>query len=131
MSAPLHNEMAAAMEQLRERQKELTAAVGRAQEVSESATSRDRMVKATVNGQGQLTELELKGRRWRDLAPKELSAKIVEAVGEAQRAAAAATHEVMTGLLPPGLDLERLRTSGPDLDGMFASMLKDAEGWLR
>ena len=89
------------------------------------------MLKTTVDGQGRLTELVFNGKRWREMAPKELGAKIVEVVADAQRGAAEATSELMGGLVPAGVDLEELRSAGPDLEAMMDSAIADVDRWSR
>lgn len=131
MFSSFENEMTEAMRELRGKQEEIAAAFGRLQEATATATSGDRMLKATVDGQGRLTELAFNGKRWREMAPKELGAKIVEVVADAQRQAAATTNELMAGLVPAGLDLERLRDNGPDLEAMIDTAIEDAGRWSR
>ena len=126
MFSSLHNEMTEALTSLRAEQEKIAAALGKLGEVTASATTKDRTIKATVDGQGRLVELDFKGQKWRDLAPKELGAKIVEVVTEAQQQASGATVELMAGLTPPGVDLERLRVEGPDLEAMITSVIEDA-----
>ena len=82
-----------------------------------SATSKDRMVTATVDGRGRLVDLDLAGTRYRRLAPAELTARIVETVRAAQEDAAHATATMLTGLLPDGLGMP---VDGEfDLEAMF------------
>ncbi|MEU3269285.1 YbaB/EbfC family nucleoid-associated protein [Saccharomonospora sp. NPDC006951] len=131
MFSPLHNEIDEAMREMRAKQEELTGAFDKLREVTATAASKDRAIQATVDSQGKLTDLTLSGKRWRDMAPKELGAKIVEVVTDAQDQAAAATASAMAGFLPEGLDLDRLRESGPDLAAMFDDALKDEGTWRR
>jgi DNA-binding protein YbaB len=131
MSAPLHDGMASALSELRAQQEKIAGAVSRLQAVTTSSSTKDKMVTAAVDGQGKLVELSFRGRRWRDLAPKELAAKIVEVVGDAQDKASAETAGVMSDLVPAGLDLERLRQLGPDLDSMFNEAIEEARRWRK
>jgi hypothetical protein len=131
MFSSLHNEMTEALTSMRAEQEKIAAALGKLGEVTASATTKDRTIKATVDGQGRLVELDFKGQKWRDLAPKELGAKIVEVVTEAQQQASGATMELMAGLTPPGVDLERLRVDGPDLEAMITSVIEDTGRWAR
>ena len=131
MFSSLHNEMTEALTSLRADQEKIAAALGKLGEVTASATTKDRTIKATVDGQGRLVELDLKGQKWREMAPKELGAKIVEVVTEAQQQASGATVELMAGLTPTGVDLERLRVDGPDLEAMIASAIEDSGRWSR
>lgn len=131
MYSSLHNEMTEALTSLRAEQEKIAAALGKLGEVTASATTKDRTIKATVDGQGRLVELALKGQKWREMAPKELGVKIVEVVTEAQRQASGATAELMAGLTPTGVDLERLRVDGPDLEAMITSVIEDTGRWTR
>lgn len=131
MFSPLHNEMTVAMRDLRAKQEQIAAALTGLQEATATATSKDRAIKATVDGQGRLTEVVFNGQRWRDMAPKELGAKIVEVVAEAQRNAAQSVNEVMGGLVPDGVDLDRLREMGPDLESMMDEAIADTGRWTR
>jgi len=131
MFSSLHNEMTEALTSLRAEQEKIAAALAKLGEVTASATTKDHTIKATVDGQGRLVELDFKGQKWRDLAPKELGAKIVEVVTEAQQQASGATVELMAGLTPTGVDLERLRVEGPDLEAMITSVIEDTGRWSR
>lgn len=131
MFSSFENEMTGALRELRAKQEEIAAALGKVREATATATSKDRMLKATVDGQGRLTELAFNGTRWREMAPKELGAKIVEVVADAQRGAAEATSELMGGLVPAGVDLEELRSAGPDLEAMMNSAIADVDRWSR
>jgi DNA-binding protein YbaB len=131
MYAPLHNEMTSALSELRAQQEKIADAVGQLQEVTTTSSTKDNMVSATVDGQGRLVEMSFRGRRWRDLAPKELAAKIVEVVTDAQGKAFAATAGVMSDLVPAGMDIERLREVGPDLESMFAEAIEEARRWQK
>jgi DNA-binding protein YbaB len=131
MFSSFENQLTEAMRELREKQGEIASAIGKLNEATATATSKDRMLKATVDGQGKLTELAFNGKRWREMAPKELGAKIVEVVAEAQEQAALKTSELMGGLVPAGLDLEQLRTVGPDLESMIDDAIADVGKWSR
>lgn len=131
MSTPLHNEMAAALAELREQQSRITEAVERLKSADATVVSEDRLISASVNGQGRITELKFAGRRWRELAPKELAARIVDVVTKAQDKAAESTNALVSGLMPEGVDLDRLRDAGPDLDALFGAAVADAGRWTR
>lgn len=121
MSAPVPDDMEAAVASMREQLEKVGQAIGEVENISESATSKDRMVTATVDARGRLTDLALNGRRWRDLAPKELCARVVETVESAREAATGKTTQLMTGLLPPGLDAV-FDGSAKDFDSMRAAL---------
>ncbi|MFT7841739.1 YbaB/EbfC family nucleoid-associated protein [Saccharothrix sp. BKS2] len=125
MSGPLHDEMTTALTDLRAQQDRIAETLAQLGSVEATSTSEDRLLQATVDGQGRLTGLKFTGRRWRDLAPKELAAKLVEVVNRAQDQAAQQTASLMSGLMPAGLDPERLRDLGTDLDALFESAVQD------
>ena len=50
-----------------------------------TATSTDRVLSATVDARGGLTDLKVTGQSWRELAPKELCSRIVDVVAQAQQ----------------------------------------------
>jgi hypothetical protein len=131
MFSSLHNEMTEALTSLRAEQEQIATALGKLGDVTASATTKDRTIKATVDGQGRLVELDLKGQKWREMAPKELCAKIVEVVAEAQQQASGTVIELMSGLVPAGVDLERLRVDGPDVTAMITSAIEDTGRWTR
>ncbi|MER5389473.1 YbaB/EbfC family nucleoid-associated protein [Saccharopolyspora sp. NPDC002686] len=131
MFSSMHNDMTEALQELRAKQDQFSTAFAELDEVTASATTKDRAIKATVDGRGRLTEVVFNGQRWRDMAPKELGAKIVEVVSDAQRQAASAVDEVMSGLTPAGVDLRELRENGPDLEAVIDSTLGDVGRWSR
>ncbi|MFE9360581.1 YbaB/EbfC family nucleoid-associated protein [Streptomyces olivaceoviridis] len=53
--------------------------------ISAMATSKDRLVTATVDARGTLTELKFNSSRYRSMAPSELSAVLTETIAKAQK----------------------------------------------
>ncbi|MGW5050421.1 YbaB/EbfC family nucleoid-associated protein [Actinokineospora sp. NPDC004072] len=131
MFTPLHNDMTAALAELREQQAKIADALGRMASASTTAATDDRMVSATVDGRGRLTAVAIAGRRWRELAPGEFAARVVEAVNRAQDAAAEAAAGLVADLMPAGVDLDRLRDVGPDLSAMVDAAVDEAGRWGR
>ncbi|MFB9835386.1 YbaB/EbfC family nucleoid-associated protein [Actinoallomurus acaciae] len=124
MSEPMEFDMQQAIAELRAEQVRIQAAGERMTKVTGTATSKDRMVTATVDGQGRLTGLRLAGTRYRGLAPAELCTRIVSTVRAAQEDAARETASALTGLLPPGLGVP---VDGDfDLDAMFDAAVSAA-----
>jgi DNA-binding protein YbaB len=70
-------------------------------EVRGTGYSDDGLVTAVVGGRGELVELELDPRIYRDRDATALAAKIVAAVGEATAEAAEATAKLAGELAPP------------------------------
>jgi YbaB/EbfC DNA-binding family len=120
MTNPL-NDLDAALAGLRAEQTRIRAASDQMNAVTGSATSKDRMISATVDSRGRLVDLKLKGTRYRQLAPAELTARIAETVREAQDSAARTSAATLAGLIPPELGLP---VDGEvDLDAMFEAAL--------
>ncbi|CAL9378577.1 hypothetical protein SUDANB121_01018 [Nocardiopsis dassonvillei] len=91
--------------------------------------AKNRLVAATVDGTGRLTELKFHTDGYRSMAPAELSAAIVEVVGRAQRQMAARVARVYEAFTPEGVDPqaamrgdldpeETLRRMGVSLDDL-------------
>jgi DNA-binding protein YbaB len=102
---------------LRAEQARIQAATEHMSSITGSAVSKDRMVSATVDSQGRLTDLKVSGTRYRKLAPAELTTRIVATVQEAQDNAARAAATALSGLLPDGIGLPL--GGDLDLDAMF------------
>jgi len=118
----MHNDIAGMLAKLHEQRERLADAATRMQAVTASATTKDRMIKITVDGRGRITELTLSGNRWRDLAPNELAAKIVDVVTRAQNKAAKAVSGLAASVAPEGLDIKQLIENGPDFDAILADI---------
>ncbi len=125
MPTPMQGDLEAALAELRAGTARIREASDRMHAVTGTATTKDRMVSATVDSQGKLVDLTLKGTRYRQMAPAELTARIVETVREAQEQAARDSAEMLSGLLPPGLGMP---VGGDfDLDEMFEAAVSAAE----
>ncbi|RLK54336.1 YbaB/EbfC family nucleoid-associated protein [Actinokineospora cianjurensis] len=130
MSTPLHNELATALAELREQQEKIATAVDAVANATTTVAAEDRMVEATVDGQGKLVELKFNGRRWRDLAPKELASRLVEVIGKAQEQAASASAAVFAGVMPGGAAPSVVDFSDPaalnaEIAAMFDAAVKE------
>jgi YbaB/EbfC DNA-binding family len=117
MSNPSDFDLEHAIADLRTEQARIQAANEQMMSLTGSAMSKDRMVTATVDNQGRLVDLKLAGTRYRQLAPAELTRRIVDTVRAAQEDAARASAKALEGLLPAGLGLP---ADGEfDLEAMF------------
>jgi hypothetical protein len=117
MSDQPYDGMEAALSKLRAETARIREAGEQMNAVTGSSTTKDRMVTATVDNQGRLTDLKLRGTRYRQMAPSELATRIVETVREAQEIAARESAGMLAGLLPAGLGIP---IGGEfDLDAMF------------
>ena len=127
MSAPLEDRMESALAELRAQQDKINKFTAAMAERTTEVTSKNRMVAAKVDSQGKLVELSLKGNRYRQMAPAELSALIVETVARAQERAAKETMEAAAALIPEGLGFDGGPLGGRDLDAMFDAAMRLAQ----
>lgn len=108
------------MAEVRESHAQLAERAAEADALTATATSKDRVLSATVDARGVLTDLRITGQSWRELAPKELCAKVVAVVAQAQQEVQERGHALLADLGPDGVD----PTAGlPSADEM-ASMLQ-------
>lgn len=131
MHSQMDNEITAMLAELRGQQEEMTAAFAKMREVTAVARSKDRMLEASVDAHGRLTGLVFKGQRWRDLAPKELAAKLVEVVTQAQDNAADEVAGLVAAASPAEVDFRQLRDHGPDFDSLLTKAFEDIRKWER
>jgi DNA-binding protein YbaB len=83
--------------------------------VSESVTSHDGLVTATVGSGGALTNLMIADAAYRQLQPAALAKLIVATVGAAASRAAVVANEVIAPVLPSGTDPAALLAGTADL----------------
>ncbi|GAA0239542.1 YbaB/EbfC family nucleoid-associated protein [Cryptosporangium japonicum] len=126
MTNPLRYDAENALAELRAQQAKIKAAGHALATAETSASSKDKMIEATVNAQGRLIGLKFRGDRYRDLAPGELANKIVEVVGQAQTDASKAATAAFAGLLP-GIMPDLSADGGFDFDAMFDDAVEKAK----
>jgi DNA-binding protein YbaB len=95
-------------------------------EMQVSAESEGGLIKATVNSRGQLAELKLDRRVYRDMDPDRLSREIVAVVGEATARTTDEVRDLMSGYLPPDSG-----TMGFLRDNDFGSLLRRPDDIMR
>ncbi|WP_199433997.1 YbaB/EbfC family nucleoid-associated protein [Qaidamihabitans albus] len=83
--------------------------------ISESATSDDGLVTATVGARGTLTGLVIAEETYERYRPAELAAQIVRVTGAATVRALAGAGEVLAPALPAGTDPQALLLGTADL----------------
>jgi hypothetical protein len=123
MSTPLRQKLDAALADLRVQQTRIREATEQLAKATSTVTSKDRAIEATVDSQGKLTAIKLKGTGYRKLAPAEFAARVVDTVRSAQDIAARQAADVLTDLMPADLGQGIPRTvpadGGWDIDAMF------------
>jgi hypothetical protein len=126
MSSALHEQMEAAVADLRAQRDRIRESSRRLSEASHAATSPDRSVEVTVDAQGRLTGLSLKGTAYRTLAPTEFADRIAKTVLAAQDAAAARSAATLAEYAPARL--RQVLAGTFDLDAMFDAAIEAGEG---
>lgn len=126
MSSALHDQMEAAVADLRAQRDRIREAGRRLSEASHPATSPDRSVEVSVDAQGRLTGLSLKGTAYRTLAPAEFADRIARTVQAAQDAAAARSAATLAEYAPARL--RQVLEGTFDLDAMFDAAIEAGEG---
>lgn len=90
-----------------------------------TATSKDKMVSATVDNTGMLVGLKLRGAKFRRLSGKALCARILEVVQQAQQDVSRARSAAVEGMLPAlGTGLGELVTGAGEQAVPFAERLE-------
>lgn len=92
-------------------------------ELSASVVSKDRLVSATVNAQGEISELKLTGQSWREMSPKELSTKIIDVVTQAQQEVRQRSTELIAAVAPTGVDAMSAPSEGVDMESMMHALV--------
>jgi YbaB/EbfC DNA-binding family len=115
-------EREAAIADLRAQRDKLTAATRTMAAAEHTAASPDRAIEATVDAQGRLTGLAIRGTGYRNLAPTELADRIRSTVRAAQDAVAGAALAAVADLVPVGL--RPVLAGTLDLDAMFAAAVE-------
>src|SRR3954451_7753128 len=93
-----------------------------------SVKSKDRMIEATVDARGRLTDLSLRATKYRTLSPKELCARIVETVRAAQDKGERVAMERLASVAPGGVPIEDLFAGTLNLDAMFDDAVAQVMG---
>lgn len=132
MTTPHHEEaITASLNELRNRSSSFQETMAELQSISEKATTKNKQIEATVDSTGRLTGLTIRGDRWREMAPNELSQKITEVVNRAQDKAVAKLNEKMMGFLPGGMNLETMQKELPDMDAIIEDAIKSVQKWSK
>lgn len=85
-------------------------------------TAKNRLVTATVDATGRLTELKFHTDGYRSMAPAELSAALVEVVERAQRQMADRVAGVYESLAPEGIDTAAVMRGDVDVEQTLRAM---------
>lgn len=139
MTEPLQERIAQAMAELQATQAAVARAEADLRQASTTVRSNDRVVEATVGGQGELTGLKFLDNKHQNMTGPQLASSIMEAVqqGRAQMARRVMdTFEPFTrpgpeGSMHRGVDLDWNRVFGSALDGGQAGSGRASKNRLR
>ncbi|GAB3468319.1 YbaB/EbfC family nucleoid-associated protein [Actinophytocola sediminis] len=96
--------------------------------ITESASSADGLVTATVGAHGQLVDLVIAETAYRTLRAHELAQRVVELTERAAAQAARRAGEVLAPVLPRDADPEALLRGTADLNAAELAPAEEAEG---
>ncbi|MET9016685.1 MULTISPECIES: YbaB/EbfC family nucleoid-associated protein [Streptomyces] len=92
--------------------------------ISATATSKDRLVTATVDARGTLTELKFNSSRYRSMAPSELSAVLTDTIAKAQKDVTDQMKEIFGETDGHDLDAVKDMLDGPSHQSELHEMLE-------
>ncbi|WJS89871.1 YbaB/EbfC family nucleoid-associated protein [Microbacterium testaceum] len=116
------------MTEVRQTHADLAARAADIDALTATATSKDRVLSATVDARGVLTDLRMTGQSWRELAPKELCAKIVAVVAQAQREVQERGRLLLAEGGPDGLDPAAGLPTADEMAAMMQTMVDQLQG---
>lgn len=116
------------MTEVRQTHAHLAARAADIDALTATATSKDRVLSATVDARGVLTDLRMTGQSWRELAPKELCAKIVAVVAQAQREVQERGRLLLAEGGPDGLDPAAGLPTADEMTAMMQTMVDQLQG---
>ncbi|MFF4380816.1 YbaB/EbfC family nucleoid-associated protein [Kitasatospora sp. NPDC001547] len=118
-----------AMAALAEQQAKMADTVKELQAATASATSKDRMVTATVGAQGQVVSLVFHTTAYRTMAPAQLGTAIADVLNTARADLGERLAEAMGSFSGLGETLRASMTGGSELDELFAPLREMRPGY--
>lgn len=122
MTSNYSEQISQAMARLREQQEHMAESTAALQSATASATSKDRLVTAKVGPQGQVLSLAFHNTGYRDMAPAELSAVLVDVLNRARADMGEQISTAMKSFAGLGDALRVSMTGGTELDELLAPL---------
>jgi hypothetical protein len=122
MATSFEEQVAQSLATLREHQERISKVRRGLAKASESATSRDRSITATVGGEGQLLEFTFHSEEFRTMPAAELSAMLVQLANEARQKMARRVAESFEPLTRFGAQLRESMTGGTAVEDILATL---------
>ena len=87
-------------------------------DIAVTAVSTRKEVSVTVNNTGVITDITFLGSGYKRHNAKELSALVMQTIGEAKAKAQELSAQLLAPFLPPGMDARRLMSGNVDVDAI-------------
>jgi DNA-binding protein YbaB len=122
MSSSMRDQMEAELARLQTTMREIEDASASLESATEKVTAKNRLVTATVDATGRLTELKFHTDGYRSMAPAELSAALVEVIDSAQRKMGDRVSQVYGAFAPEGVDTAAVMNGEVDIEKTLRAM---------
>jgi DNA-binding protein YbaB len=122
MSSGMHNYIEQRLAELAEKRELLATIQNKVQTQKSTATSKNRSIAVTVDSRGEILEIDFKSKGYRTMAPKELSALIIETVRAAREQAMAKMLADFAPVIPERMPINDMLAGKVD----FEAMMRDA-----
>jgi DNA-binding protein YbaB len=122
MTINYSEQIAQAMARLQEQQERMAETTAQLRDATASATSKDRLVTAKVGPQGQVVALTFHNTGYRDMAPAELSAVLLDVLNRARADLGEQISTAMKSFTGLGDALRVSMTGGTELDALLAPL---------
>ncbi|GGM63412.1 YbaB/EbfC family nucleoid-associated protein [Dactylosporangium sucinum] len=89
-----------------------------------TATSKNRTVSVVVDAQGEVLDVKFPTRAYRSMPTPELSALLVETIGQARRQATAELASMFSAVLPQATPIADMLNGTADIDEMMREVMR-------
>lgn len=121
----MHNSIEEAYQELARQREALSDMQRRLNETGATATSKNRAVSVTLDGQGNVSEVKFLTGAYRSMAPAELGTLLVDTINEARASLTSQLAEVLQEVMPGSSMLDVLNGDF-DLDTMMDEAISEA-----
>lgn len=125
LGAVLQEQMAAAMDDLREHQRNIRTVREKAAELTVSTRSKDRTLTVVVGDHGKLTSVKFYGTDYQRMPPAQLSAVLVETINAARQELKDKVAEMFTPMREFGAKFRESINASLDINTEMAPLLAE------
>jgi DNA-binding protein YbaB len=128
-SSAMHNMIEEAAKELRRQQARLATIRKKMDGTTTRVASKDKMITVTIGQAGGVESIEFKSQKFRQMAPAELGALLVETIRQAQAKSRERLYRAYQPLLPEGLGLSAtgVITGKTTLEQMYEDTLRQVD----